>query len=76
VRPGSKSKKTIGKSEFVKRFIDLTIRNFSALSVTEREARLSAAERRLGISVHGVHPKPSSTEETRVTRLIAQSPRE
>jgi hypothetical protein len=74
--PGSKSKKTTGKSEFVKRFTDLTIRNFSALSVAEREARLSAAERRLGINDHGVHPKPSCTEETRATRLIAQSPRE
>jgi hypothetical protein len=76
VKRSSKSKKTISKSEFVKRFTELTIRNFSDLSVTERETRLQAAESRLGINVRGVHPKPSCTEETRATRLVAQSPRE
>jgi hypothetical protein len=69
-RAGAKGKKRISKAEFVKRVMDLTIRHLSTLSPAEQEKRVSAVERRVGIS--GTHPKPSYTEGTRAIRLEAQ----
>jgi hypothetical protein len=68
---GAKGKKRISKAEFIKRVRALTLQQLSALSPAEQNKRLTAAERRLGISA--ARPKSSYTERTPAIHLDARN---